>query len=282
LSRHLPEGPAAAETGSDIDLLKVARLLRKRKRVVIISTALCVAAAVFYALLATPIYRAESAVTDARDGSMGPAASLASQFGGIASLAGIDLGGGDNGRENHAVLKSRQLAENFIAKYKLANVVLPSDEAKPSTWKAVQYFRTNILTIREDVRSQTIVVAIDWKDARVAALWANDYVALANETLRTRALDEANRNVAYLNEQLKNTSSLEVQKVMYKLIENETKNRMLASGRPEYAFTVVDSAIAPEIRQSPKRTLIVIGGFMFGFVLGALIVVARELTRPAI
>ncbi len=68
---------------------------------------------------------------------------------------------------------------------------------------------------------------------------------------------------------------------MFRLIENETKNSMLASGRPEYAFTVVDSASVPELRLSPKRALIAIGGLLLGFLLGSLIALARELRRPA-
>jgi uncharacterized protein involved in exopolysaccharide biosynthesis len=273
--------PAVSQIGAEIDLMKVARLVWQRKLLVITVTTVCVAAAIAYALLVTPIYRADVVVTDARNGSMGAAASLASQFGGLASLAGIDLAGDESLRENRAVLKSRKLAETFILQNKLTDVVLPAGAEKHTTWRAVDYFRKNILTIREDARTFTVTVSIDWKDPKVAAAWANGYVGLANEIVRTRALNEANRNIAYLNEQLKSTSSIEVQKVMFRLIESETKNSMLASGRPEFAFTVVDAAVVPELRLSPKRTLIVIGGLMLGFVLGAVIVVVRGLSRPA-
>jgi uncharacterized protein involved in exopolysaccharide biosynthesis len=273
--------PAVSQIGAEIDLMKVARLVWKRKLLVMSVTAVCLAAAIAYALLATPIYRADVVVTDARNGSMGAAASLASQFGGLASLAGIDLAGDESLRENRAVLKSRKLAEIFIVQNRLVDVVLQPGAKKHTTWRAVDYFRKNILTIREDARTFTVTVSIDWKDPKVAAAWANGFVGLANEIVRTRALNEANRNIAYLNEQLKSTSSIEVQKVMFRLIESETKNSMLASGRPEFAFTVVDSAAVPEIRLSPKRTLIAIGGLLLGFVLGTLFVVVRELTRPA-
>jgi uncharacterized protein involved in exopolysaccharide biosynthesis len=46
---------------------------------------------------------------------------------------------------------------------------------------------------------------------------------------------------------------------------------MLANGKLEYAFTVIDPAVAPEIRISPKRTLMTLIGFAIGCVLGCVI-----------
>jgi uncharacterized protein involved in exopolysaccharide biosynthesis len=270
----------SGDLGSEIDVAMLVRTLWRRKWLIgAVSFAVAVLAAV-YSLLVTPIYRAEVIVIDARQGSMGAAASLASQFGGLASLAGIDLAGDNNMREARSILKSRSLVEEFIVKNKLTDTVMPKAKVR-STWRAVEHFRRSILTVREDSRTGTIGVAIHWKDPKVAAAWANDFVGMANEIVRTRALDEANRNIDYLNEQMKNTSSIEVQRVMYRLIETETKNRMLASGRPEFAFTVVDAATAPERRLSPKRTLITMAGGMLGFVLGSLFVLIRERTRSA-
>lgn len=266
--------------GREIDVLTVARAIWARKWLVGAVMVVCGAAAAVYALLATPIYRAETTVTDARNGSMSAAASLANQFGGLASLAGIDLNGADASRESRAVLKSRELVQDFIVLNKLTDQVLPSGAAHRSTWYAVEHFRKNILTIREDSRSNTLIVSVDWKDPHLAATWANGFVALANDIIRKRALDEANRNIAYLNQQLKTTSSIEVQKVMYHLIETETKNSMLASGRSQYAFTVVDQAVVPELRLSPRRTLLVFGGVLLGFILGSLWVLVRGATRP--
>jgi uncharacterized protein involved in exopolysaccharide biosynthesis len=106
-------------------------------------------------------------------------------------------------------------------------------------------------------------------------------VALANELVRTRTIDESERNIAYLNDQISRTNIVELQRVMYNLIETETKTLMLAKGRAEYAFTVVDPAVAPEVRTSPKRTLMVILGGALGGLLGCLVALARNIwSRP--
>jgi LPS O-antigen subunit length determinant protein (WzzB/FepE family) len=110
----------------------------------------------------------------------------------------------------------------------------------------------------------------------VAARWANAFVALANELVRTKAREDSQRNVDYLNEQVAKTNVVELRRVLYNLIESETKTLMLANARIEYAFTVVDPAVVPAVRVSPKRTLIVLTGFAIGFMLGVFVVWIRN------
>jgi uncharacterized protein involved in exopolysaccharide biosynthesis len=128
-----------------------------------------------------------------------------------------------------------------------------------------------VLDIKEEELDGLITVTVDWTDPKVAAQWANEMVALANELLRTRAMDESTRNIDYLNQQLSKTDVVEIRLALYRLIENETKQLMLANGKIEYAFTVIDPAVAPEIRVSPKRTLMTLIGFAIGCVLGSII-----------
>ena len=122
-------------------------------------------------------------------------------------------------------------------------------------------------------------MSIRWRDPKQAAAWANRYVALANDIMRNRALEESNRNIKFLGEKLSTTSVLEVQRVMYSLIENEAKNHMLASTRTEYAFSTIDPAVTPEERVWPRRSLMVATGAVIGLVLGALIALGLNLWR---
>jgi uncharacterized protein involved in exopolysaccharide biosynthesis len=103
--------------------------------------------------------------------------------------------------------------------------------------------------------------------------------------MRSRALEESSRNIKYLNEQIERTDVVEMRRVMYSLIEAETKQLMLANGRAEFAFTLVDPAVAPEIRSSPQRTLMVIVGGLIGGMLGVVVALfynARHRFRPRV
>ena len=104
-------------------------------------------------------------------------------------------------------------------------------------------------------------------------------MALANETLRSRALSDSSRNIQYLKEQIAKTDVVELQRVMYGLIEIEMKTLMLANARTEYAFTVVDPGVTPERRVWPRRTLMVLSGGVLGVFLGFLLALAHSIWR---
>lgn len=250
----------------------------KYKYLVIAIAGVCALLAVYVALTAKEIYRAEVVVVEARDAGATGAASLMSKLGGLASIAGVGLTDADaTTRESQAVLQSRRLVEEFIKRNDLVGQILPKGTQASTLWFAVKKFQENILSIREDARKGMTIVSIEWTDPATAAAWANGIVALANELIRTRALDDSKRNIAYLNSEIAHTNVVEVQRVMYGLIESETKTLMLANGRIEYAFTVVDPAVSPELRVSPRRTIIVLTGIVLGFFFGAIIALLVDL-----
>jgi len=258
----------------DLDVRVLSRILWRRKYLIAVFTCATTALAIAYALVATQVYRAEVVITDVTDRGSGGVGSLANQLGGLASLAGMNLSlGGEASQQAHAVLRSRYLAEEFVRRNGLERELLSKqqDPSKSSLWFAVEAFRNGVLDIHDDKRTGTVTIAIEWTDAAKAASWANGYVALANELLRTRAMDESSKNIAYLRQQVQQTNVLELQNVMYHLIESETKVLMLANGRAEYAFTVVDPAVAAQQRYRPRRRLLATVGLLAGLVLSSLI-----------
>lgn len=262
----------ANATKDEVDLVALWRVLWRYRWLVISCGVLFALVAVYFALTATEIYRAEVVVTDAREVGGSGSDSLRGTLGGLAGLAGMAMGpDAAASREAHAVLKSRRLAEEFIERQSIAKVIEQRDQGARNLWFAVRRFRKDIVSVREDNRSGVTTIAIEWKDPAVAAEWANAFVALANELTRTRALDSATKNIAYLEQQIAKTNIVELQRVMYNLVESETKTLMLANARHEYAFTVVDPAVTPETRVRPQRTLLVLGGGLLGAVIGVLI-----------
>jgi uncharacterized protein involved in exopolysaccharide biosynthesis len=232
--------------------------------------------AMAYALAATPIFRAEVAVTPVEDASLGVAGSASERLGGLASLVGMDLLSGGRNREAVAVLHSRRLVEEFIKKYVPLDDLFRDSSAQSNLWLAVEIFRDDVLAIREPTLDGVTKISMDWNDPNIAAHWANDFVALVNETLRQRDLEESTRNIKYLNEQIAKTNVVELRQVMYNLIETETKTLMLANARPEYAFTIVDPAVPPAIREFPRRTLLVLLGSALGLFLGIAVALFRD------
>lgn len=252
------------------------RVVVQRKYLVATFTSVLAIAAVVLALTATPMYRADVVIMQVKQSSLGgPAASVATQLGEVASLAGVSLGP-ENSREPTAVLKSRDVIARFIQRYQLVPTLLKGASQHAGMWFAVRAFASQVLTIHEDPREGETTVSMRWTDPTIAARWANDFVALVNELLRERDLEQANRDLAYLKDQVSNTKDEDLRIVLYNLIQSEDKTLMLANERPDYAFTIIDPAVIPGERVSPKRTLIVIAGLAAGFLCGVLFALAMN------
>ena len=268
-----------AVEAEEFDLAALVRLLLRRRWLV---TAISLLGAVLFGLVAfttRPYFKAEVVVTDARDRGMGGMSPLAGQLGGLASLAGVNLNPGQLGasQEAAAILDSHHLAEQFIKRNDLLPLLQRANAKERTLWLAVDGFKKDVLSVRKDLRKGVTTVTVVWTDPALAALWANSYVALANEMIRNRAIDESSRNIAYLNEQIAKTDVLELRKVLYNLVENETKTLMVANGRTEYAFEVVDPAVAPDRKAGPHRLILTLVGLVVGF--GAACVVAFVVDR---
>jgi|KBSMisStandDraft_5_1062788.scaffolds.fasta_scaffold28638_3 uncharacterized protein involved in exopolysaccharide biosynthesis len=150
---------------------------------------------------------------------------------------------------------------------------------EPSSWEAFRKFDL-LRTVSRDRRTGIVTLTIRWRDPRLAAAWANRMLARANQQIRVRAMEEANRNLHYLSDQLKETDSMELRNALFKLSESEQRKRMLASVRPDYAFEVIDPAVTPEQHASPHRAALVISLGIVGIFLGMGIVIVRALGRP--
>lgn len=251
----------------EISLLAVWRMLWVYKYLIVFTIVVASLAAVYIALTATPIYRTQVVVTEAGEQSAGGISSLASQLG---NLAGVNLRSNATGQEAVALLHSRRLVEEFITRKDLVDALVGDQPGRDTLWWASQRFIEEVIEIAEDARSGTIAVVVEWPDPNTAATWANDFVALANDLMRTRAMEEASRSIAYLEKQLERTNVVELRRALYNLIEGETRTLMLTNARTEYSFKVIDPARPPEFRVRPWRTLIVVVGGFVGFLVGAI------------
>ena len=266
----------------EVDVVALWWAVWDQKYLVIAIAAVCALIALFVGFTMTPVYRATVVVAPTNDQALSENSSL----GGLASFAGLGLGMSGEQLERAAVLQSRHLVEEFVRKSDVfAELFAQAKKAgikdPGSTWKTTERFRKTVLDIQPDKLKGTTTITVDWTDPAVAALWANEFVALANKLMRDKAIADSTRNIAFLDKEIDKTSSVEIRRAMYNLIEQETKTLMLASGRMEYAFTVVDPAVAPQVRVRPWRSLILLSGVTIGLFLGCFVVYCRErFARP--
>jgi uncharacterized protein involved in exopolysaccharide biosynthesis len=196
------------------------------------------------------------------------------QLGGLASLAGINIGGGGS-QNSVAVLKSKDFAREFIEDKQLMPVLL-ADRMKTQPpvdiRDAVDYFDKDLRAIGEDKKSGLITLSVTWTDAASATEWANELVKRANQRLRAQALQESERNIKYLQGEIAATNVTALQQAIGKVIESEMQKLLLARGSEEFAFKVIDKAVEPKKRAKPQRAMIAIGATLAGGFLSLVLV----------
>ena len=70
-----------------------------------------------------------------------------------------------------------------------------------------------------------------------------------------------------------------MREVFYTIIEEQTKNKMVAEASPDYAFVAVSPSMIPEEKSKPSRALICVLGTLLGGMLGVVIVLIRHYVR---
>jgi uncharacterized protein involved in exopolysaccharide biosynthesis len=257
----------------------------------LLSTTLAVA----YVFNATPIYRVTTVLVSTSDERSSLSGSLVSALGGVggslASLAGIGLGSPDAGtQEAIAVLQSQQFTERFIQDLNVMARLFPNQwDAKAGKWlvppaeqptlgKAFKYFDNRIRTVTLDRKTGLVTMQVDWRDPKEATLWTNTLVSRVNAEMRDRAIKKSEVSLAFLERELQGTTLVETRQAINRLIEAQIKQRMLANVSLEYAFRVVDPAIAPDHDDpiKPKKLLVLATGPVAGLLLAIMAVLALD------
>lgn len=269
----------------EINLADVIRLLWRNRHLLVISAISFLIVGVLYALLATPIYRASAVVAPYQEqGSQGGLSQLVSQFGGMASMAGISINSSYQTTDAYlAQMKSRKFTEKFLTDNGIVQVLFAADWDneenqwfdKPSAEQMYQVF-SEYVSVGANKKTGLISLTITYKDPKLAAEWANLLLKDFNRHIRESTINDAERSIQFLKQQIKKTSVVGMQEILYSLIEKQLQIINLAQVRDEYAFKVIDPAVAPERRAKPKRGMAVLMSLVFGLFFGVFVIVFHE------
>ncbi|MGE6810755.1 MULTISPECIES: Wzz/FepE/Etk N-terminal domain-containing protein [Pseudoalteromonas] len=292
----------------EIDLRELFAVIWQGKWLIIAITALFAVASVVYAINQPNIYKSEALLAPAEQEGSGGLAGLAGQFGGLASLAGVNLGGGSSNKAQLAieVLKSRQFTSDFIQKHNIlpdlmaaktwdmqTNTVVYDSEMydaqnnkwlreveapfkpEPSMQEAFKVF-SKIISASTDKESGMVTVSVEHVSPSVAQQWVSWLIEDINKSMKERDVLEAVKSTDFLTQQLEQTKIADIRAVLYKLVEEQTKTIMFAKVRDEYVFKTIDAALVPEEKFKPKRALICVLGVLLGGMLSVMIVLIRH------
>jgi hypothetical protein len=232
------------------------------------------------------MYRAETILAPQRGAPQG-LGSMISQFGGsLSGLAGLVGMGGAGSRSSKLTrgealtsLTSNAHIQGFIESENLLPVLFENLwDAEQGQWAVespadiptlsdgYDLFRNKLLTVAEDPITGIVELSIEWKDPVLAADWANTLVAMLNESLREKVMLESDKTIDFLNQELERTKVVELRQAIFFMIEQQIGDKTSARVQDEYAFKIINPAIAsdPDKYVSPDRTFIIGAGAMIG------------------
>jgi len=292
----------------EIDLKELFNALWAGKLTIIITTMIASVIAVAVALTMPNIYRSEAllAPVSSESGGLG---GLASQFGGLASLAGVSLPGGgsaDKATMGLEVLQSRAFFSDFMQKNDVLVPLMaaqgwdpvsnaldidediydsqeqrwtreptPPRKSEPSIQEAHEEF-LQLLSVSQDKETGFVTIGIEHYSPFIAQQWVEILVKEINAHTREQDVMQAQSSIDYLQQQIQQTPLAELQAGFFEMIQSQTETIMLANATQEYLFKTIDPAIIPELKAKPKRALICVLGALLGGMLGVLVVLIRH------
>ncbi|CAG8998579.1 MAG: hypothetical protein CENE_00530 [Candidatus Celerinatantimonas neptuna] len=301
--------PQAAD--DEIDLRELFIIIWQGKWLILFTAIIFGTIGGVYAFLQPNIYQSNVLLAPASVDSSSRLTSMASQLGGLASLAGINVGsGGDTEKVDYAlqVLESRRFIGDFITNHRLLvplmatrgwdrksrkliykkNIYninnkkwLVSDgkNITPTLLQSIHYFKKHILNQNIDKKNNTVNLTVDFYSPIIARKWAKWLVDDLNNEIRQQDMLDAQNSINYLNQQIKKTSLADTRSMLYQLIEQQTKTLMLTKVRKEYVFKTIDPAVIAENPIKPKRKLIVIVASILGIFIAIFWVFIRKLIQ---
>ena len=258
--------------------------------------------AVFYALSKPNIYTASSILTASESSGGGMLQQLSSQYGGLAALAGINIGSGDSGDLVQALelVKSWPFLDSFVKRHSLkADIVAvkgwdaASNELiydkklynsqqrkwttengsslEPGSWDTFQALSENV-GVSLDKKTNLVVVGVSHYSPEFSKHLLTLLIGDLNKHFQQRDIKLAKENIAYLEKKISETSVSEMQSMFYAMIESQMQTLMLAEVNSEYLLRTVVPAVTPERKSSPARLMICISGILLGGFLSVLYV----------
>lgn len=283
----------------DFKLSDLIDILKNSKKVILGLAFISLVGSSIYSIFSPDVYTSDSLLTIVDDSEAGGSGfqNIASRYGGLASLAGVSINSGASLKSDHiiATIKSRAFYEH-IAKldgiypalvaaksYNPQTKILSFDEdlynsvenkwiqEKPSFLSSHYEFFIKNLTVAADKKTGFIFLAFKHISPDFAYKMTKTIIQEANNIVRIQHIEETNKSLNYLNNELKNTMEIGTKDSISTLIDAQLKVKMIANVRENYVLRPIDDPFLPEWKSGPDRMRIVAISTIIGLIVGSFI-----------
>lgn len=287
----------------EIDLKELFQVLWAGKKIIILITVIAAVLSVVYALSLTNVYRSTAILSPVNSSDESMRQISSSKVADLSNLTGIQLPKKvDNTKLGIEVMKSRKFFNEFVQNENVLVTLMASigwnashnelkinkdlydvdkrlwlykDGSPPSLQTSHRKF-LSLFSVSEDQRSFFIELSMDHYSPYVAKEWLDKIIIQTNNTIRYKDIENAELAIKYLEEEISNTSSAELESGLYNLVQTHAEKKVLARATPEYVFEVIDPPHIPEMKIKPRRSVICILGTILGCMLSLVLVLTRH------
>lgn len=292
--------------GHDInDFMSLIKLLWDKKRIIIAITSFFAIISIISSLLIPNEYRSSAVLVPAGQGST---LNIGSQLQGLLP-AGIDLGSGSAETDTALeIMKSWKFIETFIQKNNLQLELGAIEAWDPGTnkliidsskydedrneWK-IDFFSkkskspssydlyiefSKRIVISESRRTGLVSISFDYYSPYLARSVLDSFIYEINDHMRNRKVKELTNNIESLQNQIQQTDIAEMREVLFRIMGEQTKSKLLAEVNSEFAFKIASPPMVPEMKIGPQRTLIVV----ISTIVGGLLSIAYTIFSPIV
>lgn len=292
----------------DIDLNEILKVIWNGKLFLALFISIFFIGTIVYSLSLPNIYQSKALLSPTnQENTM---SSTARTYGGIASLAGIDLVA-QNNQSNHFKALDKINSLSFFSDSILPNIFLPDlmaikswdpetniiiyDEKiynkKTEKWtREFQYPQSQIPSAQEsflvfqdhvdvsrDIDTGFITIAVKHQSPFIAQTWTKLIVKELNYFFRVKDKAETKAARDYLNNQIEQTSFAEIKQVIAELIQQKTQQLTLIEVSEYYVFEYIDPPAVMEIKHEPNRLRLTLIGIFMGLIFGIIYISIRNL-----
>jgi hypothetical protein len=250
-----------------VDLLHYAYLLFDKKWIIVFGSMLFGYASMLYVNSLPDIYESVALVDIIEQGNAGgidPDNRVAAKSIGLLETGFVLSTSKENYTKTvYSRLNSRKFIRFFMDKHNIYALLYEEDwDEDKKAWregfeldkgKAFIRFERELISVSQNEESQIVAIAVRHTDPALAAKLANLYVEEFNDYMRQITLTAVAAKMDFLEHNLEKAEYIEIEKMLYRLMEAQTAAATLANGQKEYALEVVDPASRSYDRHSPAR-----------------------------
>ncbi len=198
-------------------------------------------------------------------------------FGGLAQSAGISL---NNGSGNMDVVVIETIKSKTFFKHLLSVADIQKELIGDKN------ISNSYIAIHDEIFSKQLKVFINKETGlihlsytHISANFSKDIVTLIineiNNVFRKNKLIELKKSRDYFEAEYEIATENSVRSSLTFLLEKNLNETMLANVRDEYILEIIEEPFVPVKKSSPKRSIFLIIGLMFGLISGSLIAIIR-------